>query len=85
MAAYTAGVMTHVTCRLTANNRDQLRNPTLGNRVWATFFNITAISLPFFLNINQRHRSILGNSHGIAFKFPIYMYVPTDVSGVSSA
>jgi len=29
--------MTHVTCRLTANNRDQLRDPTLGNRVWATF------------------------------------------------
>ena len=30
-------VLTHVTCRLTAKNRDQLRNPTLGNRVWATF------------------------------------------------
>ena len=29
--------MTHFTCRLTAKNRDQLRNPTLGNRVWATF------------------------------------------------
>ena len=29
--------MTHVTCRLTAKNRDQLRNPALGNRVWATF------------------------------------------------
>jgi len=29
--------MTHVTCWLTAKNRDQLRNPTLGNRVWATF------------------------------------------------
>ena len=29
--------MTHVTCRQTAKNRDQLRNPTLGNRVWATF------------------------------------------------
>ena len=29
--------MTHVTCRLTATNRDQLRNPTLSNRVWATF------------------------------------------------
>jgi len=28
--------MTHVTCRLTAKNRDQLRIP-LGNRVWATF------------------------------------------------
>ena len=25
----TAGFMTHVTCRLTAKNRDQLRNPTL--------------------------------------------------------
>jgi len=32
-----AGFMTHVICRLTAKNRDQLRNPTLGNRVWATF------------------------------------------------
>ena len=29
--------MTHVTCRPTAKNRDQLRNPTLGNRVWASF------------------------------------------------
>ena len=32
-----AGFMTHVTCRLTAKNRDQLRIPTLGNRVWASF------------------------------------------------
>ena len=29
--------MTYVTCRLTAKNRDQLRNHTLGNPVWATF------------------------------------------------
>jgi len=29
--------MTHVTCRLTAKNRDQLQDPTLGNRVRATF------------------------------------------------
>ena len=28
---------THVTCRLTAMNRDQLQNPTLGNQAWATF------------------------------------------------
>ena len=28
--------MTHVTCMLTAKNQDQLRNHTLGNRVWAT-------------------------------------------------
>ena len=30
--------MTYVTRRLTAKYRDQLRNPTLGNRLWATFF-----------------------------------------------
>ena len=29
--------MTHINCRETAKNRDQLRNPTLGNRVWTTF------------------------------------------------
>jgi len=29
--------MTHVTCRLTAKNRDHPGNPSLGNRVWATF------------------------------------------------
>jgi len=28
--------MTHATCRLTAKNRDQLRNPTVGNRVRTT-------------------------------------------------
>ena len=32
--AATARFMTHVTCRLTAKNRDQLRNPTLSSRVW---------------------------------------------------
>ena len=34
--------MTHVTCTLTATNRDQLRNPTLSNLVWATvpFLNV---------------------------------------------
>ena len=30
--------MTRVSCRLTAKKRDQLWNPTFGNRVWATFF-----------------------------------------------
>ena len=29
--------MTDVTCRLTAKNRNQLRNRTLGSRVWASF------------------------------------------------
>jgi len=36
--------MTRVTCRLTAKNQDQFRNPVLGNGVWATlpftFFNL---------------------------------------------
>ena len=36
--------MTHVTCRLTAKNRDQLWNPTLGNRVWATFTFFTVVA-----------------------------------------
>ena len=36
--------MTHVTCRLTARNRDQPRNPTLGNRVWATFYGHKLVS-----------------------------------------
>jgi len=39
---FTAGFMTHVTCRLTAKNRDQLRNPALGNRV---------LPLPFIIII----------------------------------
>ena len=29
--------MTHITCRLTAKNRYQLRNPTFSNRVWLPF------------------------------------------------
>jgi len=39
--------MTHVTCRLTTKNRDQLRNSTLGNRAWVTFYlyNIGLLSL----------------------------------------
>jgi len=66
--------MTHVTCRLTAKNRDQLRNPTFGNRVWASF------TLPFYVqNVIATtlsaigadfHRSIvaLGNRvHGLPF------------------
>ena len=36
--------MTHVTCRVTAKNRDLLRNPTLGNRVWAAFTFLIAVS-----------------------------------------
>jgi len=41
--------MTHVTYRLTAKNRDQLWNPTLGNRVWATFFILGRDRSPTFI------------------------------------
>ena len=37
--------MTHVTCRLTAKNRDQPRDHTLGNRLWVTFYLILRIAM----------------------------------------
>ena len=50
--------MTHVTCRLTAKKRDQLRNPTLGNRVWATFIFIPVLGvMP-----NSHHRRRLAGA-----------------------
>jgi len=42
--------MTHVTCMLTAKNRDQLRNPTLGNRVWATLPHADFLNLDFYID-----------------------------------
>ena len=46
--------MTHITCRLTAKNRNQLLNPTLGDRVWATFFYLMCYCLisPRFFQVN---------------------------------
>ena len=42
------GFMTQVTCRLTVKKRNQLRDPTLGNRVWAIFtFLISLLELHF--------------------------------------
>ena len=49
----TARFMTHVIYRLTAKNRDQLRNPTLGNRVWATFFRPTQVHIPNGISISS--------------------------------
>jgi len=51
--------MTHVTCRLTAKNRDQLRNPTLCNRVWATRFHIAHIT---------NHRQWIPYCHNVCLK-----------------
>ena len=35
--SYTIRTQTGAACRLTTKNLDQLRNPTLSNRVWAIF------------------------------------------------
>ena len=44
--------MIHITCRLTAKNWDQLRNPTLGNRVWASFtFNERRVAVVEYGNV----------------------------------
>jgi len=58
--------MTHVTCRLTAKNRDQLRHPTLGNRVWATFTYLHSVSIRTH---QTRDGSLAVNSQ------PIFWYV----------
>ena len=43
--------MTHVTGRLPVKNRDQIRNHTLGNRVWAPF--------TFLRDILQKRRNVV--------------------------
>ena len=58
--------MTPVTCRLTAKNRDQLRNPMLGNRVWATF-TFTFLRLLFSAYIICRCSTFIG-SLAVAFR-----------------
>jgi len=53
--------MTHVTCSLAAKNQDQLRNPTLGDRIRATFTFFTVcksaqdkdVKLPVYLMIRR--------------------------------
>ena len=50
--------MTHVTCRLTAKNRDQLRNPTLGNRVWATFYLVSYVTVTLCTCIRERSLTV---------------------------
>ena len=52
--------MTHVICRLTAKNRDQLRKPRLGNRVWATF--------TVFITLNPNHNQRTNVRDGIIIR-----------------
>jgi len=53
MAAYPE-FMTHITCRLTSKNRDELRHPTLGNRVWATFTFLIGADFNFLFSMSLR-------------------------------
>jgi len=46
--------MTHATCRLTAKNRDQFLNPTLGNRVRATYTFLLLLRCCNLSNIGDR-------------------------------
>jgi len=45
--------MTHVTCRLTAKNRDQFRNSTLGNRVLVAFTFLQFRRLTYFGHVTR--------------------------------
>jgi len=67
----TVGFMIHVTCRLTAKNRDQLPNPTLGSRVWATFtfFNHKNISVIIWNDIYMH--SIYVTAELLVFVFSV--------------
>jgi len=63
--------MTHATCRLTAENRDQLRNPyTLGNGVWATStFLVSCIAATVFNKLTYLLTYLSGN-----YALPITSY-----------
>jgi len=64
--------MTYVTCRLTAKNRDQLRNPTLGNRVWASFLLPSIIVI--YINSNSNNKWADISPHRISTKDADYCY-----------
>ena len=70
MAAYRR-FMTHVTCRLTDKNRDQLRNPTLGNRVSATEMELVTPVDPVTLFYNELQMSTCVKKYSEAKEFLI--------------
>jgi len=50
--------LTHITCRLTAKHRDQLRNPKLCNRVWATYTFYPFRTVRPFLEIRRKNQYV---------------------------
>ena len=67
--------MIHDTCRLTAKNRDQLRNPTLGNRVWAAFY---------FFNVNDSFHG-LQKTWNVRRRRPYRLWMKSTHRSASSA
>ena len=62
--------MTHVTCRLTAKNRDQLRKPTVGYRVWAiSTFLLATVLIISWESSYQILCTLSLPSAGLCFKF----------------
>ena len=66
--------MTHVTYRLTAKNRDQLRNLTLGNRVWATFTFYLCIAPPLSELFRSHPKIVPFQRSYLLLLLPYYYY-----------
>ena len=69
--------MTHVTCRLTAKNWNQLGNPTLGNQVWATFtFQTAAVrDILTTLSIHVQDRVVFMQVESAAVHLDVYAHL----------
>jgi len=77
--------MTHVTCRLTAKIRDQVRKPTFVSPVRATFTFFT-LCMPTTVVYNDRHTSVeMGNDKNNGFENFEYDNVKSKVYGCSSS
>ena len=77
--------MTHVTCRLTAKIRDQVRKPTFVNPVRATFTFFT-LCMPTTVVYNDRHTSVeMGNDKNNGFENFEFDNVKSKVYGCSSS
>jgi len=82
--------MTHVTCRLTAKQWDQLRNPTLCNREWATFtFYLSLLLISSHLSplpISSFHNGwgVYGNGSAAAWCFTDVLVLGMAVSLMSN-
>ena len=84
--------MTHVACRLTAKNRDQLRNPTLGNRVLATFLQSQvkwrrewAYLIQICGGDSTRSHRLITSAEAWQLTQSNARYLPTSTSGISVA